>query len=241
MSEKNTCESLKNEIRKLNEALTKIRDENADLKNRYDFYRAIFDNAGVAINLVDPEAGKFVEFNRESYESLGYTREEFMDMRLSDIVVSGEAPQLPETLQDSPVISADFESKVITKSGEIRDILVIARFLKLNGKTYFNNIVTDITRLKEIERALKKSEEFSFSILENSPSPIMKINKEFRIEYANPALIRLTGYDPEELLGITFPFPWVDEIVEVETWRAATLKGVKNMEGSFKNKNGERF
>jgi PAS domain S-box-containing protein len=102
-------------------------------------------------------------------------------------------------------------------------------------------VVTDITRLKETERALKKSEEFTFSILENTPSPIMLINTEFKIEYVNPALINLTGYKAEELLGTTFPFPWVDENLTEKAWRDATIKGVKNLEGAFKNKNGENF
>jgi PAS domain-containing protein len=109
-----------------------------------------------------------------------------------------------------PIISGkstSYESRVKTKKGDIKDILVITKFMDFKGKTFFNNVVTDITRLKETERALKKSEEFSSSILENSPSPIMLINKEYNIEYVNPALITITGYDAEELLGTTFPYP----------------------------------
>ncbi|MGD9161568.1 MAG: PAS domain S-box protein [Desulfobacteraceae bacterium] len=241
MHEKDTCESLEIEIRKLNEELIMLRNEKASLEERYDIYKAIFDNAGVTINLVDPEAGKFIEFNRESYESLGYTHEEFMDLSISDIVISGEIAELPEIRQGSPVKSTSFESRVRTKSGEIKDILVITKFLNFKGKTYFNNVVTDITRLKEIERALKKSEEFSFSILKNSPSPIMVINKYFNIEYVNPALVNLTGFEAEVLLGTTAPFPWMNGIISEEDWREATLKGVKNKESSFINKNGEKF
>ncbi len=241
MNKKSTCESLEDEIRKLSEELARIRDEKTQLEESNDIYRAIFDNAGVNITLVDPETQRFVEFNRESYESLGYTHEEFMELSIPDFVVSDvlEAPlEIPQEFSSKPV---SFESKVRTKSGEIKDILVITKFLNFKGKTYFNNVVTDITRLKEIERALKKSEEFSSSILENSPSPIMVINKDFNIEYVNPALVNLTGFNEEKLLGTTIPFPWLDEVVTEESWRETILKGVKNIEGSFINKNGERF
>jgi two-component system, cell cycle sensor histidine kinase and response regulator CckA len=232
---------VENEVRKLNEELTKLRTENARLEEKYELYRAIFDSAGVTINLVEPETLKFAEFNRESYESLGYTREEFIKLSIPDFVVSdslGGTLEIPQGITEKPI---SYESRVRTKSGGLQDILVITKFLDLKGKTYFNNVVTDITRLKETERALKKSEEFSFSILENTPSPIMVINKKFNIEYVNPAMIALTGYDAEELFGTTFPYPWVDEVLSVETWRDATLKGVKNGEGCFKNKKGEKF
>ncbi len=240
--EKNPAhETLENEIRRLKESLKTIHGEYESLLNRKEKYEKIFDNAGVAINLVDPETDEFVEFNRHSYESLGYSREEFAELKTTDFAESDDPLQPLETPQDITLEPVSFESRVRTKDNEIKDILVISKLTKIENKTYFNNVVTDITRLKEIERKLKKSEEFSFSILLNTPSPIMVINKELRIEYVNPALAELTGYSSDELLGKTFPFPWVDDPISHDEWRKATLKGVKGLEGEFTNKNGERF
>ncbi len=241
MQEKIDYKKTEDEIKRLKEELERIYTEKARLEEKYEFYRTIFDSAGVAINLVDPDTLKFTEFNRESNESLGYTREEFMKLGIPDLVVSdalGGPLEVPPEISGKPT---SYESRVKTKSGDIQDILVITKYQKFKDKTFFNNVVTDITRLKDAERALKKSEEFSFSILENAPSPIMVINKEFNIEYVNPALVALTGYDAEELLGTTFPFPWMDVTLTNDAWRDATIKGVKNLEGAFKNKNGEDF
>lgn len=241
MQEKTDCKKAEDEIKRLKEELEKVNTEKARLEEKYEFYRAIFDNAGVTINLVDPETQQFEEFNRESYESLGYTRDEFMKLNIPDIVVSDSLGGTLEPPQEITEKSTVYESRVRTKKGDIQDVLVITKFLNFKGKIHYNNVVTDITRLKETERALKKSEEFTFSILENTPSPIMVINREFKIDYVNPALVKLTGYDAEELIGTTFPYPWVDEKLTDDVWRDATIKGVKNLEGSFKNKNGEDF
>ncbi|NLA75135.1 MAG: PAS domain S-box protein, partial [Deltaproteobacteria bacterium] len=228
-------------IERLEQELAALQSEKALLEERYDFYRAIFDNAGVAISIVDPETLKLKEINREAHESLGYTYDECMKLGISDIVVAdslGKPIEVPQKITGKPII---YESRVRTKTGNIQDILVITKFLNFKEKIYFNNVVTDITQLKETERDLIKSKELSSSILENSPCPIMVINKEFALEYVNPALVKLTGYDAEELLGTTFPFPWIEGKFSEEAWRSATIKGVKNLEGAFKKKNRDPF
>jgi len=47
-------------------------------------YRKIFEHTGFSINFSDVETGKFVDFNREAYESLGYTYKEYKDMTPAD-------------------------------------------------------------------------------------------------------------------------------------------------------------
>ncbi len=160
MQEKTECKKDEEEIKRLKEELVRLYTENARLEERCDFYRAIFDNAGVTINLVDPETLKFLEFNKNSYESLGYTRDEFMKLNIPEIVVSDSLGGPLEVPPENFGNSTSYESRVKTKSGDIQDVLVITKYLKFKGKTFFNNVVTDITRLKETERELIKSKEF---------------------------------------------------------------------------------
>jgi two-component system cell cycle sensor histidine kinase/response regulator CckA len=245
MDKKLTYEELEMEIKKLNEDLIRIRSENTHLLDRNEICQAIFDNAGVPILLVDAESGKFVEFNRASYESIGYTREEFMELTDRDIIINRDSKnELEKPKLDFSSGSSRLELQVRAKNGEIKDTLVTLKPLRLKDKAYFHHVVMDITEQKKIERELKKSENFSYSILENSPSPIMVINKELKIEYANPTLINLTGFSSEETLGIGVPFPWWDDSaqpIDIETWRENTYKGIRNVEIPFKKKNGERF
>ena len=58
------------------------------------------------------------------------------------------------------------------------------------------------------EEALRESEEFSSSLLQASPIPIMVIKPDSTIEYVNPALEALTGFGVEELIGTKAPYPW---------------------------------
>ena len=51
---------------------------------------------------------------------------------------------------------------------------------------------------KETEEALKESEEFGSSLLDNSPNPILVINLDTSVRYVNPALENLTDFSSSE-------------------------------------------
>ena len=91
----------------------------------------------------------------------------------------------------------------------------------------------------KVEKALKESEEFSSSLLSNSPNPIIVINKDTSIRYVNPALERLTGFSSEELIGRKSPYPWWPEGRLQDT--EFKKKRAEKVEELFQKKNGERF
>jgi PAS domain S-box-containing protein len=103
-----------------------------------------------------------------------------------------------------------------------------------------------ITEHRQAEEALKESEEFSTSLLENSPNPIIVINPNTSIEYVNPALEKLTGFASAEIAGRKVPYPWWLEESKNEV--SVALKKAMDMardystgEHIFQKKNGERF
>ncbi|MGB2877646.1 MAG: PAS domain S-box protein, partial [Dehalococcoidales bacterium] len=63
----------------------------------------------------------------------------------------------------------------------------------------------------QAEEALKQSEEYSSTILNHSPNPILVANPDTSIRYVNPALEKLTGYSMVELVGQKAPYPWWTE------------------------------
>ncbi len=69
-------------------------------------------------------------------------------------------------------------------------------------------VYDDMTRQKQAEQLLKESEEFSSSLMENSPNPIYVIDKDYSIKYVNPAMENTVGFKADELLGKTPPYPW---------------------------------
>jgi len=102
----------------------------------------------------------------------------------------------------------------------------------------------DITRRKEVQRALIEAVEFSNNLIDSMQDGFSVLDKDGRALDANPALCLLTGFSREALIGQSAPFSyWPPE--EYETIQAAFQKTLKGVIGVydliFMRQNGERF
>ena len=70
------------------------------------------------------------------------------------------------------------------------------------GKIYaIGGVVTDITDRKREESALRYSEENHRLVVETAPDAVISIDERGAILFANPATMRIFGYDPTDLIG----------------------------------------
>jgi PAS domain S-box-containing protein len=104
------------------------------------------------------------------------------------------------------------ERRYLKKNGEIIWIALSIKAIKDQDKTkcYISNW-TDITEQKAAENALRESEAFNASLLDNAPNPVLVTNLDGSVRYVNPAVERLTGYSANELVGTKAPYPWWPE------------------------------
>ena len=138
------------------------------------------------------------------------------------------------------------EYHIITKDGGRIPVEMSVAIMKgADGKpTGFVAVSRDITERKRAEVALRESEEFSSSLLHNAPNPILVINADTSVRYANPALQKLTGFCSRELVGRKAPYPWWTQETLQRTSKnleEAMRKGLQRLEELFQKRDGERF
>lgn len=105
-----------------------------------------------------------------------------------------------ETLAGHPKSS---QFRVITKSGNVRWIEESGRRIQKDGKiTGLQGLFSDITKRKETEEALRKSEQEYRAVAEISDDAIFIIDADFKIERFNSRFAECMQIDPATLPGM---------------------------------------
>jgi two-component system, chemotaxis family, CheB/CheR fusion protein len=110
-------------------------------------FRPLFELASDAMVLIDPETGVFVESNRKASESLGYTRDEFVQMAVPDIQALHSADEvtkhLARVVQEG---SAAVETRYRTRDGELVDVLVLGKAVFVGKKAFILSTWHDLEK-----------------------------------------------------------------------------------------------
>jgi PAS domain S-box-containing protein len=120
-------------------------------------YKALFEKTMVNIVLMGEEGEHF--FNKNAYEVLGYTREEFETItldRTEAIKNKNQVDKHNQRIIDQEKVEI-FETQLRHKNGHLIDMLIHASPITIGGKHYVQNVSIDISDRKKAERALKKA------------------------------------------------------------------------------------
>ena len=122
-------------------------------------YHSIFNFGADGIVIIDPDTATPVDFNQQACTQLGYTREEFGSLRISDIDLLEGTEEVKARIRK--VINTgydEFETVHRTKHGERRNVHVKAQYILAGGKSVYHGIWRDITERKHAEAEKEKLE-----------------------------------------------------------------------------------
>ena len=157
----------------------KVEDRTKELKESETKYRALFEQAGDSIILIDTEIGDIVDFNDKMHENLGYTRDEFKNLKIPDFDVMESTEDYRAHIEKVIREGSDtFETKYLTKNSEVRNMMVSARAIKINDKNYLHSIIRDITERKVLEEQIQESEVKFRTIFEAIPDLFLLVSAD---------------------------------------------------------------
>ena len=165
-------------------------------------YKALFETIGDAIYIQDYEA-KFLDVNNGALNMYGYSKEEFI----------GNTPMFLSAPNKNNM-SAVFECfdkvkqgipQVFDFWGERKNGEIFPKVVGQYKGTYFGQdviitVARDITESKQAEDALKESENNYRKLVEIMPDGVYKSTHEGEFVAANPAMIKMLGYNSKEEL-----------------------------------------
>ena len=173
------------------------------LKEAEQRYRTIFEQSPDGIAIIDLDYLRAIEFNDVICEMLGYTHKEFEKLQINNYNIM-EDPSKTKLHVEKVLKEGrdDFETKFRTKNGEIRDVYIIAKAIKLSGKTYLQSIFRDITEEKKTAEVKTRLA----AIVESSEDAIIGKTLDGIITSWNKGAEKIYYYTAEEMVGKSVDF-----------------------------------
>ncbi len=135
--------------------ITPLHEAQETLRRREEIYHSIVNQAAIGIVLIDARSLLFTEFNDAACNLMGYSREEFGRVSLYEVQGQWSRDEVDARVQQILAKgSAAFENRRRRKDGVIRDFWITIRVIHLDGRDMLSSVWTDISEIKENERAL---------------------------------------------------------------------------------------
>ncbi|MBN1120927.1 MAG: PAS domain S-box protein [Anaerolineae bacterium] len=181
---------------------------------------------------------RIIDVNEAACRMLGYTREELVEMKLSDIDPATDPSTLPEMWERMKEGLPPAETRHRAKDGRLIPVEVVSNYIEFEGKEYSCSFVRDITERKQAEEDLLLN---NFAV-ERSSDAVHWVYISTILE-VNEAACQMLGYTREEFCGmsVTNIDPLIPEPEIVKIWEHIKKEGSMTFETIHKAKDGRQI
>ena len=197
----------------------KVAERTRKLKENKDYLQAIFNAPNEAIFIHNPETGAILDVNKTMLEMYGFTYEEALRVRVSDLSLD-EHPYDEEeairyirrTLTKGP---QTFEWLSRKKSGELFWTEVGLTLTKVAARAYIIAVVRNIDEKKKNEQILLAEQERLAVTLRSIGEGVIAVDMQGGVVLVNRVAEKLTGWTFKEARGL--PYSKVFVVVDEKT------------------------
>ncbi|MBK7500161.1 MAG: PAS domain S-box protein [Ignavibacteriales bacterium] len=161
--------------------ITEIKKSEKELAVAQERFKKAFTTSPDSININRFSDGVYVSINNGFTKMTGYTEEEVVGKTSAQIQIWADIKyrnELVEKLKTTNVVD-NFEAKFRMKDGNIKDGLMSAAVIELNGNPHIISITRDISERKIAEEIIKSSEANLNSLINNRNESIWSIDKDY--------------------------------------------------------------
>ena len=201
-------DSIAEDLKKTSISLEEVGKESAEqrkiikeLNEREEHFRRLFEQSNDAVFIYDFE-GKIIDVNNRACDMLGYSKEELLKIPFLQLQTEEELTRSKRAFKTgTETCSLRLESKFKKSNGKIIDVEISSSCVDLK-KGIMQGIVSNITERKELEAALKDSEEKFRTFMETASDLMYITDKSDNLIYVNEAMVNTLGYAREEMIGM---------------------------------------
>ena len=173
------------------------------LKREQLFSEKVLDSLPGIFYLYD-DTGNIIRWNKNHETLTGFTAEELPKRKMLDWFSDEDGKRVTEKVMNAFITGNkdSLEAELIIKSGKKIPYFFSAVTMSVENKNYLVGVGVDLTEVKKVQEALRKSEEKYRAIFENAVEGIFQTTIDGRFISANPAMAHLLRYDtPDDLIA----------------------------------------
>ena len=227
--------------------ITELKQTEKALRLSEELYHLLFESNPHPVWVYDLETLAIVDVNAAAIKNYGYSREEFLALTIKDIRPLEDVPALLKSVASSRTASDENGIwRHRKKDGTLIDVEISSHPLLYGGRDARLVVSTNITKRKQAEEALRRSEE-SFRLLVSGVKDyaIFMLDPEGRVAGWNAGAERIKGYEADEILGQSLSRFYTPEDIAkdkpAQELRVAASEGRVEDEGWRVRKDGSRF
>ncbi len=126
------------------------------LKDRDKKFRLLFEECPQPMCVFDPSTLDFLEANASARDLYGYTAEEFLRMKLSDLQLQEEVERFVAEWKTARPGPAVWRHR--TKSGRVIDVEMTVREMRYGGRPAALAVLVDVTGRRQLEEQLRQAQ-----------------------------------------------------------------------------------
>jgi PAS domain S-box-containing protein len=188
--------------------ITERKQTEKALQESEERFRALFENAPDAILLADVETGKIIDANFAASQLIQKPCQEIIGLHQSQLHPPETEPFARQKfIEHSRLAQQDknipIEHVIVRSDGDEVPVEIVAHQIHIQGKPVLQGVFRDITERKQIEEALKESENRYRSVITALQEGIVLQNAQGDIIACNPSAEQILGLTKEQMMGIT--------------------------------------
>jgi PAS domain S-box-containing protein len=167
-------------------------------------YRLLFESNPLSMYVYDAQTLEFLAVNESATHTYGYTREEFLRMKIGDILPEGDIAKLEKFVRTtSGKFSSSGEWRFKRKDGRIVDVEIVSHAIGFPGRRARLVVASDITERKKEQSAQREVEARFTAFMEYLPGVAFIKDGHGRYLFVNKMMESILQTPKEGILGRT--------------------------------------
>ncbi len=201
-----------------------------DMQESEERYRRLFEMAQDGMIILDADSGKIKDANPYIQDLTGYSKEELVGKELWQIgtfenVVENKK-RFDELVEDGFIRYKDLPLE--SKGGDEKTVEFVSNTYQAGGDKVVQCNIRDVSKRKEKEEELLKSEKKFRKSFEASPDPVFLLDEDGVFVDVNKSALKKLGFDKDEIVGSSL---WDNPIFPQETIEKTTENFERRKEG----------